>query len=92
MNNSDRWRQVTDAISVDQMLLRTLAAVLITREVKRSDDADAALHEITEQWHRAIDFYGTTAPVPEAMEEQDKEKARVHIDLISEMVKVLRLI
>ncbi len=92
MNNSDRWRKVTDAIAIDQMLLRTLAAVLITREVKRSDDPDATLREITEQWHRAIDFYGTTARVPETMEEQDKEKARLHIDMLSELVKVLRLI
>jgi hypothetical protein len=65
---------------------------LITREVKRSDDPDAILREITEQWHRSIDFYGTTARVTETMEEQDKEKTGLHIDMLSELVKVLRLI
>jgi hypothetical protein len=92
MKNSDGLRKISDAISIDQMLLRTLPAVFITREVKLSDDPDATLREITEQWHRIIDFYGTTAKVPDATMEQEKEKARIHIDMISDIVKILRAI
>jgi hypothetical protein len=88
----DATNLLTDAVSLEQMLLRTFALVLMTREIKRSEDPDETLREITEQWHRVVDFYGTTAQVPEAILERDKEKARIHIDRLSEMARVLRLI
>jgi hypothetical protein len=92
MPDSTRLLQLAGAIGAEQVINRTLSAVLITTEVKRKRPANriAALRKIIEEWHRAIDIYGTTTKnVPEIQMEIDKERARQNVDAVGSMVKEL---
>jgi predicted ATP-grasp superfamily ATP-dependent carboligase len=78
------------AVSVEQIFSRSLAAVLIAREIARSPDPEAELRLLTGEIHRVIDRYGIDRPTPEHHLEKDKEAARLVVDAVVQIVSLLR--
>lgn len=87
--NKTTAETLSAAISVEQIFSRTLAAVLILREIERSRD-NQEIRKIAEEWHRAIDLYGIDRPTPGALLGRDKEVARLLVDAVTAIVSALR--
>jgi hypothetical protein len=77
------------AVSVEQIFSRSLAAVLIAREIARSPDPEAELRLLTEEIHRAIDLYRIDKPTPPELLEKDQEAARLLVDAVVAIVASL---
>jgi len=76
MSEVARIERLEAALSVQQILLRTLAELLIEREVGASSDWPAALRDRIDRWHELIDYDRTTSKSPQALQEADREFAR----------------
>lgn len=79
-------RQLEAAVSVQQILLRTLAGILIEREISSASDRGAALREIVDRWHELIDYDRTTSATPEVLQEADREMARQMVETLSDQI------
>jgi hypothetical protein len=74
------------AISVQQTLFRTFAILIIEREI--SSSPKASLRDLIDQWHALIDAERTTSKTPDPLQEEDREFARQHVDLLARFVEV----
>jgi hypothetical protein len=83
-------QKLSAAISVEQMLMRTLAGILIAREMDRAPNPEAALRQIVKSWTRALDFYAIDLPTRPDLFQDDLEIARMTVDSIATLASALR--
>jgi hypothetical protein len=80
---------LASAIFVEQIYSRCTTALLIEREISHSSNPAAALREIVEDIHKAIDFYEIDRPTPKNHLEDDKEQARRIVESVAQIVASL---
>jgi uncharacterized coiled-coil protein SlyX len=75
-----RIERLEAAISVQQVLIRTLAELLIEHEISSASDWRATLRNAIDRWHELIDSDRTTSKTAASLQEQDREMARQMTD------------
>ena len=89
--NSDQANYLAAAIAEDRVVLHTLAAVLINRELERFPDRDQAEKQLSEEIHAAIDRYETSGSTPDHLMEIDRQRGRDVIDALLGLALIVHL-